>query len=85
MTRTTLIFVAIALGVHSAATVEANSKPNIVIIFADDLGYGDVSCYGATKITTPNIDRLARHGSARAAHDDECVRSVYQVSPANRK
>jgi arylsulfatase A-like enzyme len=37
-------------------------QPNIVLIYADDLGYGDVGCYGATKIRTPNIDRLARHG-----------------------
>jgi arylsulfatase A-like enzyme len=34
----------------------------VVIIYADDLGYGDVSAYGATEITTPNIDRLARGG-----------------------
>ena len=36
--------------------------PNIVFIFADDLGYGDLGCYGATKIKTPNIDRLATQG-----------------------
>lgn len=36
--------------------------PNIVIILADDLGYGDLSCYGATKVNTPNIDRLANEG-----------------------
>lgn len=37
-------------------------KPNIVLINADDLGYGDLSCYGATKLKTPNIDRLAKEG-----------------------
>ncbi|MBT5901372.1 MAG: arylsulfatase [Opitutaceae bacterium] len=40
----------------------AQQKPNIVVIFADDLGYGDLSCYGATKLHTPNIDRLATEG-----------------------
>ena len=38
------------------------AKPNIVIIMADDLGYGDVSCYGATEIQTPHIDQLAKRG-----------------------
>ncbi len=38
------------------------SKPNIIILYADDLGYGDLSCYGATSIRTPNIDRIAQEG-----------------------
>jgi len=36
--------------------------PNIIIMYADDLGFGDVGCYGATSISTPNIDRLATEG-----------------------
>ena len=36
--------------------------PNIVIIFTDDQGYGDVGCYGATGFQTPNLDKLASHG-----------------------
>jgi arylsulfatase A len=39
-----------------------NDRPNIIVIMADDLGYGDLSCYGATSIQTPNIDRLAASG-----------------------
>jgi hypothetical protein len=37
-------------------------KPNIIIIYLDDLGYGDVGCYGAKGVKTPNVDRLAKHG-----------------------
>src|SRR5664279_2104885 len=36
--------------------------PNIVFILADDIGYGDFGCYGATKVKTPNIDRVASRG-----------------------
>ncbi len=52
---------AFALCIGSAAVAETQ-KPNIIIIMADDLGYGDVSCYGATALKTPNIDRLATEG-----------------------
>lgn len=51
------------------ATAVAEQRPNIVIIMADDLGYGDLRCYGATKIQTPNIDALANQGMMfRDAH-----------------
>lgn len=38
------------------------TKPNVIFIYADDLGYGDLSCYGATKLQTPNLDKLAQQG-----------------------
>lgn len=40
----------------------ASTRPNIIIIYSDDLGYGDLSCYGATAIQTPHIDQLAKDG-----------------------
>lgn len=46
----------------SAAAAEPARKPNIVLILADDLGWGDLGCYGQTKIKTPNLDRLAQDG-----------------------
>lgn len=44
------------------SAAEVTSRPNVVVIMADDMGYGDLSCYGATSLTTPNIDRLAAGG-----------------------
>ncbi len=43
-------------------TAQAQEKPNVILINADDLGYGDLGVYGATKVQTPNIDRLAVQG-----------------------
>ncbi|PHS15747.1 MAG: arylsulfatase [Blastopirellula sp.] len=45
-----------------AANDAVADKPNVIIIMADDLGYGDVSCYGATELKTPHIDKLAAEG-----------------------
>jgi arylsulfatase A-like enzyme len=50
-------------GLAHAAHVAADApRPNVVFILADDLGYGDLSSYGSTAISTPNIDRLAKEG-----------------------
>lgn len=51
-----------AAGTASIARAQAGRRPNIVFIMADDLGYGDLGCYGPKKIRTPNIDRLAAEG-----------------------
>ena len=44
------------------ARISMADKPNFILIFADDQGYGDLSCFGSKKIKTPNIDRLADEG-----------------------
>ncbi|XP_045187267.2 steryl-sulfatase-like isoform X2 [Mercenaria mercenaria] len=45
-----------------------SSKPNVIIFIADDLGYGDLGCYGNTSVRTPNIDSIAREGVKMTQH-----------------
>ena len=53
----------LCLGMGGICTAYAQqTKPNVVFILADDLGYGDLGCYGQEKFATPNIDRLAQEG-----------------------
>ncbi|WP_372845914.1 sulfatase-like hydrolase/transferase, partial [Pontiella sp.] len=42
-----------------AGAAGAARKPNVIFMLADDMGYGDIGCYGSTIVNTPNIDRLA--------------------------
>ena len=62
---TCLLWLVCAGGIASAErqpSDQPSERPNIIVIMADDLGYGDVSCYGATSLKTPNIDKLAAEG-----------------------
>ena len=52
----------VLLQADEATAKTARGKPNIVLILADDLGYGSLACYGNTEVKTPNIDRLAASG-----------------------
>jgi arylsulfatase len=62
-----ILLLLISFHAFSQKTSKAN-KPNIVYIFADDLGYGDLGCYGQKKIETPNIDALAKEGMKFTQH-----------------
>ncbi|MFM9118105.1 MAG: arylsulfatase, partial [Planctomycetota bacterium] len=57
-----------AVACAEAAAKPPSARPNIVFILCDDLGYGDVGCFGQQKIRTPNIDRLAREGMRLTTH-----------------
>lgn len=59
---TVLIFATIAFSIALPQSIAQAQKPNVIVIMADDLGYGDVGCYGTKEIPTPNIDRLAQEG-----------------------
>jgi uncharacterized sulfatase len=59
--RNTLLFLWF-LTLANWAVAQKNTKPNIIFIFIDDMGWGDVGCYGNDFIDTPHIDQLAKDG-----------------------
>ncbi|MFW6171226.1 MAG: arylsulfatase [Planctomycetota bacterium] len=71
-------FIAIVLGLALVAPVafpsgmiragERASRPNLIYIMADDLGYGDLGCFGQERIKTPNLDQMARQGMKFTSH-----------------
>ena len=64
MNSTYMLGAAILLGGPVAAQQSQadGQKPNVIFIYADDLGYGDLECYGATRVQTPHVNRLANEG-----------------------
>ena len=71
-----------ACGTKEAKKTQKPSKPNIVVIYFDDLGYGDVGVYGSKMIPTPNIDKLAKGGirfTKGYASSSTCTPSRYAL------
>ena len=57
-----IIFCILAIIVLQSNSPRKVQSPNIILIFMDDMGYGDLSCYGAVNYRTPNIDKMAAEG-----------------------
>lgn len=68
MSTKTFIIGIMALLAGWIVTADGRERPNIIFILADDLGWGDLSCYGQTQFETPNLDRMAAEGLRFTAH-----------------
>lgn len=68
MERMNLLLGLSALGAMPVSAQQAEERPNVIYILMDDLGVGDLGCYGQQKIETPNIDRLSREGMRFTQH-----------------
>lgn len=64
----TAVVIALSVIFISCSSEKSARNPNIILILADDLGYGDLSCYGQNKFETPNIDQLAAEGIKFTQH-----------------
>ncbi len=82
MRRSTLLilvsFLATMVVVTAAADDQGNGPPNILVVLCDDLGYGDIGCYGHERVRTPNIDQLAAEGLKLT----DCYAAAPNCSPA---
>jgi arylsulfatase A-like enzyme len=79
MKKLTILFL---LSLFTGAMTFAGKQPNIIIIYADDVGYGDLGCYGAEAIDTPNLDLLAERGirfTSAYATASTCTPSRYSL------
>ena len=71
--------------VENSENQDFSSQPNIIFIYADDLGYGDLGCYGADSIDTPHLDQMAVEGCQ--VHQFLCDLTrvfSFQVQPVDR-
>src|SRR5688572_10711966 len=63
-----MLFAVLVYAQSSTPKLKGNKLPNIIYIYADDLGYGELGCYGQQKIKTPHLDRMAREGMRFTQH-----------------
>ncbi len=80
----TIFFISLLVGCQTGQNKNTTQGefPNIIVIYADDLGYGDVGAYGATELKTPNIDKLAEEGmrfTDSHASSSTCTPSRYAL------
>src|SRR5262245_21415604 len=71
-----LAYILVVLAHFAAIAADSPSRPNVVLVLADDMGYGDLGCYGCLDIQTRNIDALARQGlrlTSYYANGPECT------------
>ncbi len=68
LSKPILFLLALVAALSCQPLATAGGRPNIIYILADDLGYGDVGCYGQEKLQTPNLDRLAKEGLRFTRH-----------------
>ena len=61
-TNSKQLILASLIAITLPSVAEPDKKPNIILIMADDLGYGSLGCYGSKEIKTPHIDQLASNG-----------------------
>lgn len=76
------LLLAVTVVLACSAQAQSAQRPNIILMVADDLGYGDLSCYGATQIATPHIDSLAKRGvrfTDAHSYSGICMPSRYSI------
>jgi len=62
MKRINYYFTSLAVLATHATTAFTQQHPNVIIIYADDMGFGDLECYGAKNVSAPNVNKLASEG-----------------------
>ena len=75
------LLAAALMGLGASIWAEEKTPMNVIFILCDDMGYGDLGCYGQSYIQTPNLDRMAQEGMQFMQHYAGCPVSAPRVAP----